>query len=184
MPDKSFPAVLARWLELTPAELSRTDALGAAVSTLESLLDLAADRGWPGIERLTTHWGTLEQVYAVALDRGLTVLDDDSLPLVRNALVALRAGLAAARDAATMGPSMTEAIRDRQGLIAFLELVRRDRMANHDTWTNRDLGDYLEAMIAWLRDQDGYYANLGIRSDDVSPWRNIADAIAAARVYE
>ncbi len=52
-----------------------------------------------------------------------------------------------------------------------------------DKQWDRPLGEYLEALQAWLEDCPGYYANLGV-SMPLDAWALLADAIEAAKSYE
>jgi hypothetical protein len=49
-------------------------------------------------------------------------------------------------------------------------------------WENATLPAYLEALAAWLRDSDGFYANQGREVPD--GWHVMADALQAATIYE
>jgi len=57
---------------------------------------------------------------------------------------------------------------------------------NHaDEWENGDLGSYLYAMAAWLRNADGFYRNAhGADVPDPPGWQVLADVLRAGRVYE
>jgi hypothetical protein len=84
----------------------------------------------------------------------------------------------------TMTPLDTAKISTMEEFAAFIDQVRADFSAHGDRWENPDLPRFLEALQAWLRDSDGYYKNQKIDISSVKPWRQIADAIAAARIYE
>lgn len=64
--------------------------LPSLVSGLESLLACleAADQNW--VERFRSEWWTLEQVYAVAIDRGQTDLSAEEVAEVGTAIANLR----------------------------------------------------------------------------------------------
>src|SRR5436309_3455032 len=68
--------------------------LPSLVSGLEALLASleAADRGW--VERFRSEWWTLEQVYAVALDRGQTELSAEEEAEIGTAIANMRRLLA------------------------------------------------------------------------------------------
>ena len=66
----------------------------------------------------------------------------------------------------------------------FLDKVLIDYSQNSESWENPDLPRFLEALQAWLQSCDGYYQNQQIDIASVNPWRQIADAVAAARIYE
>lgn len=65
-------------------------ALGRLVAELEPLSQqlAAPDREWQ--RRFLVHWGTLEEVFAVALDRNLETLDVQGAAIVDSALAELR----------------------------------------------------------------------------------------------
>lgn len=76
-------------------------------------------------------------------------------------------------------------IETRAELIQFIADLVRDHDSDGESWKNRDISSYLEAMAAWLEDCDGYYKSVGPSRDvDVAHWQLFADAVAAARVYE
>jgi hypothetical protein len=75
-------------------------------------------------------------------------------------------------------------VRTPEEFVRFLGELSADFEAHRDTWSNADLGAFLEGMRGWLEDMDGYYANIGENPKDLPPWRILADALMAARVYE
>lgn len=76
------------------------------------------------------------------------------------------------------------AVRSKYDLAELLEDLRGDLLAHPDRWSNGDLDSFLEAITAWLRDSDGYYANRGEVPASASPWRVVADMMLAGRTYE
>jgi hypothetical protein len=83
-----------------------------------------------------------------------------------------------------MTPEDTDHIKTKEDLIAFLDLVRRDLKENRKNWENEDLASFLDAFQAWLGSSANYYRNTGINTASVTPWKEVADAFAAARIYE
>jgi len=80
---------------------------------------------------------------------------------------------------------MNTKITDRSSFIQFLELFRRDLADNPQKWENTSLADFLEAMIRYTEDIDGYYLN--IKQDinpDVASWQVFADILKGASMYE
>lgn len=75
-------------------------------------------------------------------------------------------------------------LQSRDDLIAFVEALRADQAAAPDTWTNGGLGEFLEAIAAWLADMDGYYANQGQPLPDPPSWKTFAEILLAAKHYE
>jgi hypothetical protein len=78
----------------------------------------------------------------------------------------------------------TACIVTREDLIAFLDTVRDDFEKNGQNWENQDIPTFIEAFQAWLGSSKNYYRNVGIDMATVSPWKEVADAFAAARIYE
>lgn len=76
------------------------------------------------------------------------------------------------------------AVRTREDLVAFIGALAADHGTNAATWTNPDLGSFLEAMSEWATDMDGFYKNVGEELSSLPPWRVLADMLMAARVYE
>jgi hypothetical protein len=78
----------------------------------------------------------------------------------------------------------TAQIATKEDLVEFLDLVCRDFKENGKTWENEDLLSFLEAFQAWLGSSQNYYRNMHIDASTVTPWKEVADAFAAARIYE
>jgi len=67
----------------------------------------------------------------------------------------------------------------------FLEDLAKDAKGNLNTWENRDLPSFLEALAAYAHDISGYYLNQGINvRPDVASFRLFADLLMGARIYE
>lgn len=77
-----------------------------------------------------------------------------------------------------------ENIYSRNDLADLVDQLRRDFEDHPETWANRDIRSYLEAMGAWLRDMDGLNLNLGISIPDSPTWRTIGEILLAAKEYE
>ena len=75
-------------------------------------------------------------------------------------------------------------VSSKEELAAFLDVVLRDYAKNGQKWENRDIPSFIEALQRWLEDSDGYYENRKEDAGTISPWRRVADAVAAARIYE
>jgi hypothetical protein len=75
-------------------------------------------------------------------------------------------------------------VASREELVAFLQELATDSKANSSSWENATLENFLEALAAWTEVADRYYANRGESIAEVSPWRVIAEALLAARIYE
>jgi len=73
---------------------------------------------------------------------------------------------------------------DRQSFIKFLSLFHRDYQLNKADWENIDLDSFLEAMIRYSEDIQGYYDNTNQRVDADDPsWKVFADILLGAKIY-
>lgn len=80
---------------------------------------------------------------------------------------------------------MDKKISTRQDFIDFLESFRKDLNENPDNWENKNLDDFLEAMIRYTSDIQGYYDNTNQNVNaDIPDWRVFADIFQGARIYE
>lgn len=80
---------------------------------------------------------------------------------------------------------MDRKISNRQEFIEFLESFRKDLNENPDNWENIKLDDFLEAMIRYTADIQGYYDNTNQNINaDIPDWRVFADILQGARIYE
>jgi hypothetical protein len=72
----------------------------------------------------------------------------------------------------------------KQALADFVEALREDLRTNPSEWESATLDRFLGALASWIEDSDGYYRNRGEPVPTLPSWRNIAEMLAAARVYE
>lgn len=79
---------------------------------------------------------------------------------------------------------IAESVQTREDLVRFLAALKDDFVANRHLWTNTNLHAFLEAMVGWSQDMDGFYRNRGEEISLLSPWRIMADSMMAARIYE
>ena len=80
---------------------------------------------------------------------------------------------------------MDRRITSRQEFIDFLESFRKDFIENPDDWENSNLDEFLEAMIRYTGDIQGYYDNTNQNLDADKPdWSTFADIFKGARIYE
>lgn len=75
-------------------------------------------------------------------------------------------------------------VRNRDDFVAFVSILIKDYQEDKGHWSNSDVESYLVAMAAWSEDMDGFYRNSGEDVLTLSPWRILADILAASRVYE
>ncbi len=74
-----------------------------------------------------------------------------------------------------------ETVDSRIELAQFIDHLRH----NVQNLESRDLPSFLEALSAYARDVDGYYANAHIDVDaDQASWRVFADILKGASIYE
>ena len=76
-------------------------------------------------------------------------------------------------------------VTDRQTFIKFLDLLRKDYLTNPDSWENKTLPDFLEALSAYAEDIQGYYDNMkqDVNADQPN-WQTFADIFKGAKIYE
>lgn len=76
-------------------------------------------------------------------------------------------------------------VTDRQTFIKFLELLRKDFLDNSESWENKTLPDFLEALSAYTEDIQGYYDNLHLSVNTEKPdWSTFAEIFKGAIIYE
>ncbi|KQS40986.1 hypothetical protein [Pedobacter sp. Leaf194] len=70
---------------------------------------------------------------------------------------------------------------DRQTFIEFLEMLRKDFLDNPESWENKTLPDFLEALRSYNEDIQGYYNKLkqDINADRPN-WQTFADLFTGA----
>lgn len=76
-------------------------------------------------------------------------------------------------------------VTDRQSFIKFLGLLHKDLLQNPETWENKTLPDFLEALASYAEDIEGYYDNTDANVDaEKAAWSTFADIFKGAKVYE
>ncbi len=74
---------------------------------------------------------------------------------------------------------------DRASFVKFLNLLHKDFLENAESWENKNLGDFLEALSLYAEDIQGYYDNTNKSIDANKPdWKTFADIFKGARIYE
>ena len=74
---------------------------------------------------------------------------------------------------------------DRQTFIQFLSLLHEDYLSNQTDWENMTLESFLEAMVAYAKDIQGYYDNTKQLTDaNIPTWKVFADILKGAKIYE
>ncbi|HYF02320.1 MAG TPA: hypothetical protein VEC36_03010 [Patescibacteria group bacterium] len=78
-------------------------------------------------------------------------------------------------------------VTDKNSFIEFLELLHEDFKSNKASWENPDLESFLEAMIRYTEDIQGYYDNIKPQENidaEIPTWSQFADILRGAIVYE
>lgn len=75
-------------------------------------------------------------------------------------------------------------IKSKADLVAFVQALCADLQANPEAWENVTLDRYLQALASWIEDSDGYYNNQGRPIPTTPSWRDVADMLMAAKIYE
>ena len=75
-------------------------------------------------------------------------------------------------------------VQGREDLAEFVRGLAKDFRLQPESWENSDLGNFLEAMGAWVDDMDGYYSNRCESVPAKPDLSTIAEILAAARAYE
>jgi hypothetical protein len=76
-------------------------------------------------------------------------------------------------------------VTDRETFVKFLNLLRKDFLDNPESWENKSLPDFLEALSSYTQDIQGYYDNMkqNINADQPN-WQTFADIFMGATIYE
>lgn len=76
-------------------------------------------------------------------------------------------------------------VTDRKSFIEFLNLFHKDYLENPESWENKNLSDFLEALISYSEDIQGFYDNTkqNINADEPN-WQTFADIFKGAKIYE
>jgi hypothetical protein len=78
-----------------------------------------------------------------------------------------------------------EPIHTKTEFIDFLQALYTDFISNRHRWENDTLELYLETLVGYAHDIDGFYRNFDLDIDPEKPsWRLFADILWGARRYE
>ncbi len=75
-------------------------------------------------------------------------------------------------------------IKSKADLVALVQALCADLQANPEAWENATLDRYLQALASWIEDSDRYYNNQGRPIPTTPSWRDVADMLMAAKMYE
>lgn len=76
-------------------------------------------------------------------------------------------------------------IKNKEDFEEFLRLLLEDLRTNREEWSNQNLDSYLDAMYGFTISMGSYYKNKKEFFDESQiTWKNVADILLAAIVYE
>jgi hypothetical protein len=75
-------------------------------------------------------------------------------------------------------------VQTRADVIAFVRVLSEDLAKNRGSWENATLERFLAALASWLEDCDAYYQKQGRSAPEELSWRDLADLLMAAKIYE
>ena len=75
-------------------------------------------------------------------------------------------------------------VRSKAEFLEFLEALRASLRDSPEQWENPTLERYLEALAAWVDACEYSYRNRGEPVPSGINWRFMAEALAAAQIYE
>jgi hypothetical protein len=79
----------------------------------------------------------------------------------------------------------TSAVKSRKDFVSFLNYLLIDYQQNGREWESQSLGNFLEALVAYTADIDGYHHTTSVGIDaDIASWRVFADILSGATTYE
>lgn len=69
--------------------------------------------------------------------------------------------------------------------VKFLKNFNEDFERKDESWQNRNISDFLEAMIRYTEDIQGYYDNMSMNVNADEPtWENFSNILKGASMYE
>lgn len=75
-------------------------------------------------------------------------------------------------------------IQTRIDCTLYVQALLAELRADPQKWENNNLEAFLEALVSWAEDMDGYYANQGHPIPDPPTWKVFAEILTAATIYE
>lgn len=69
-------------------------------------------------------------------------------------------------------------IKNKNDFLTFM----KERVISDDNQVQ--LNEYLESVISWVEDMDGFYNNTGIKQPDSIDWSFIATLFYVGKIYE
>ncbi len=78
-----------------------------------------------------------------------------------------------------------QAIASKADFKEFVRLLLHNYRNHPDEWENGTLDLYVQGLVGFVENMEGYYQNVGATVELERPsWRVFADILLAARVYE
>ena len=75
-------------------------------------------------------------------------------------------------------------ISTKEDFMSFLKALRDDRRTNGREWENPQIDSYLDGIVSWVEDMDGYYHNMGMDIPTNINWSFIATLFYVGKIYE
>lgn len=75
-------------------------------------------------------------------------------------------------------------ILEKESFLTFVNSLISDLKNKPEEWENKSLDAFLEAIVSWIEDMDGYYENNNIPYPQSINWQFFADVLMAAKIYE
>lgn len=79
---------------------------------------------------------------------------------------------------------LVNSVKQKEDLVRFIHELAQDRRSRPQEWENDSLERYLSALANWLADSDAYYRNQGREIPLAPTWKNVAEMLIAAKIYE
>ncbi|ACU60509.1 DUF7660 family protein [Chitinophaga pinensis] len=75
-------------------------------------------------------------------------------------------------------------INSKEDFLAFFDKLITQFETNPQSWENKDLRSYLNAMYSWIEDMNGFYKNTGLPIPQHVDWKTFGHILIAATMYE
>lgn len=80
--------------------------------------------------------------------------------------------------------NMAMNVKSKKDFLDFMTALIQDFKNNPESWTNRSIVEYLEAIQSWSEDMEGYYVNNDLPCPQNVSWKVFADILIASKSYE
>jgi hypothetical protein len=76
-------------------------------------------------------------------------------------------------------------VTDRESFVKFIELLHKDLLDHPESWENKTLPNFLEALSSYAEGIQYYYNNTNQNVDADKPdWKTFSEIFKGARIYE